>query len=73
MEVCLPYDINDSDKTIYNLQLTSSWIRSGALYSPFSLFYTIKEMFSVFRPFLSASIYRATDSVYKVSYPWLNN
>ena len=27
-EGCLPYNKNDSDKTVHKLQLTSAWIRS---------------------------------------------
>ena len=37
-EGCLPHDKNNSDKTVHNLQLTSTWIRSRALHSPFFAF-----------------------------------
>ena len=69
-EGCLPHDNNNSDKTVHNLQLGLEVERPerSTTFSFFSLFYTIKEIFLVFRRFFSTSLYRASRSIYEVSY-----
>ena len=72
-EGCLPPNNNYSGKTMYNLQLTSAWIRSGVLHSPFlAILHDKRYSFSVYATF-SDSIYRAGGSVYEVSYPCMRD